>query len=453
MKQLIDSQRAFFNSNKTKDVSFRIAQLKKLRHVIKTNEDAFHAAIYRDFKKSKFESYTAEIMLVLHDIDQAIHSVRHWSRKKKVNTNLMNFPAKSYIVAEPYGNALIIGAWNFPYLTSLAPIVAAMTAGNTVILKPSEVASETSKLMAHLINTNFDSNYIAVVEGGIPETTELLSFKFNKIFFTGSVTVGKIIYQAASKFLTPVTLELGGKCPVFVTKSANLKITAKRLVWAKYLNAGQACTAPDYVIVHSSKKQELLKCIKSEISKANYAFDNNNFVQIIDEKNMNRLIRLIDKSKVCVGGSYDIKQRYFEPTVLENVNFEDAVMQEEIFGPILPIIEFDNFDEIIQKIKSLPKPLACYVFSESRSEKEKILNELSFGGGCINDCNMQITNTNLPFGGVGDSGVGSYHGEFGFDAFSHKKGVIAKRTWFELNLKYAPYSSFKLNLIKRLFGN
>tara|TARA_B110000285_G_scaffold152155_1_gene169856 strand:- start:3375 stop:4736 length:1362 start_codon:yes stop_codon:yes gene_type:complete len=453
MKQLIDSQRDFFNSNKTKDVSFRIAQLKKLQHVIKVNENNFHEAIYKDFKKSKFENYSTEIIHVLLDIDEAIHKVKHWSRKRKVRTNLINFPAKSYVVSEPFGSTLIIGAWNFPYLTSLAPVVAAIAAGNTVILKPSEIASETSKLMAQVINNNFDSKYFALVEGGIPETTELLSFKFDKIFFTGSPTVGKIIYQAASEFLTPVTLELGGKSPVFVTESANLKMTAKRLVWAKFLNSGQACIAPDYVVVHSSNKKELLEMIKAEINKAKYSFENNNFVQIVDEKNMNRLVQLIDKSEVCVGGSYDIKQRYFEPTVLENVNFEDAVMQEEIFGPILPIIEFDNFEEVINKVKSLPKPLACYVFSEKKYEKEKVLNELSFGGGCVNDCNMQITNNNLPFGGVGDSGIGSYHGQFGFETFSHNKGVITKNTWFEPNLKYSPYSPFKLNLIKRLFGN
>lgn len=453
MKELIKAQRDFFYSNKTKDVSFRIAQLKKLQRVIKTNEALFHEAIYKDFKKSEFENYSAEIMLVLHDIDEAIYKVRNWSRKKKVSTNLINFPAKSYIIPEPFGNTLVIGAWNFPYLTSLAPVVAAMTAGNTVILKPSEIVTETSKLMALLINDNFDSNYLAVIEGGIPETTELLSYKFDKIFFTGSTGVGKIVYQAASKFLTPVTLELGGKNPVFVTRSANIKMTAKRLVWAKFFNSGQACVAPDYIVVHSSKKKELLECIKIEINKAKYAFENNNFVQIVDENNMNRLVRLIDNSQVYLGGSYDLEQRYFEPTILEEVNFEDEVMKEEIFGPILAVIEFDDFYKAIQKVKLLPKPLACYVFSEKKSEQEKVLNELSFGGGCVNDCYMQITNNNMPFGGVGDSGIGSYHGKFGFDSFSHNKALIVKKTWFELNVKYAPYSSFKLNLIRRIFGS
>ncbi len=453
MKHLIDSQRVFFNSNKTKDVSFRIAQLKKLKNIIKANEDNFHEAIFKDFKKSKFENYTAELMLVIHDIDESIKKIKKWSRDKKVRTNLINFPAKSVIVSEPYGNTLIIGAWNYPYLTSLAPTVAAMAAGNTVVLKPSELVNETSQLMARLLNDNFDSNYLVVIEGGIPETTELLSFKFDKIFFTGSTAVGKIIYQSASKFLTPVTLEMGGKNPVIVTNTANLKMAAKRLVWAKYLNSGQTCVAPDYMLVHSSKKEELLEYIKTEISSANYAFENENFVQIIDEKNMIRLIELMDKSKVCVGGSYDVEQRYFEPTVIENVAFDDAIMQEEIFGPILPIIEYDNFDKILQKIKSLPKPLACYLFSEEKIEKDKVLRELTFGGGCINDCIMQITNTNAPFGGIGESGIGSYHGKFGFDTFSHKKSVIIKKNWFELNLKYSPYSAFKLNLIKRFFGN
>ena len=452
MKIIVKAQQDFFNTNATKEVSFRIEQLKEFKRILKTNENLLNKAIYSDFKKSAFENYTSELSLIYHDIDEAVKKVKRWSKVKRVKTNLANFPAKSYIIPEPLGTTLIIGAWNFPYLTSLAPVVAAMAAGNTIILKPSELSPSTSGVMHKLISNNFNTDYFSVIEGGIPETTELLEQKFDKIFFTGSVPVGRIVYEAASKHLTPVTLELGGKSPAFVTDTCNLKMTVKRLIWAKYLNAGQACVAPDYVLVHKSIKDKFLELAKTEIENAHFSIENDNYIQIINDKNVKRLMNIIDNKKIYCGGSSNLSERYIEPTILENVTFEDEIMKEEIFGPILPVIEYDNLDEIILKVKAQPKPLACYIYTEDRKTKNKLLQEISFGGGAVNDSNMHITNTKMPFGGVGNSGSGSYHGEFGFKTFTHYKGILEKPTWFELNLKYFPYTSKKLRFIKLMLG-
>lgn len=451
MEKMLLSQREFFNTNETKQISFRVDQLQKLKQALKESEELLLEAIYIDFKKSPHETYTSEFALVYHDINEAVKKIKRWSKPKRVKTDLLNFPARSYIVPEPLGNVLIIGAWNLPYLTSLAPLVAAIAGGNTVVIKPSEIAKNTSAAMQKVLSAAFKDNYIHVVEGGIPETTELLNHKFDKIFFTGSTPVGKIVYQAASKKLIPVTLELGGKSPVFITKSCNLKRTVQRLIWAKFLNAGQACTAPDFFMVDKVIKQQFLELAKQEIIKANYSVENDNYVQIVDRKNYDRVMALIDPGKVYFGGKTNEKDRIIEPTILDNVSFDDAIMQEEIFGPILPVIEYDNIDEILGKVKALPKPLACYIYTESGEEKRKMLNELSFGGGAINESHMHVANSNLPFGGIGNSGMGSYHGEFGFKTFSHFKGIIDKPTWFELRLKYAPYSATKLKWIKTLF--
>ena len=449
MEKTVASQQKFFNLNGTKNITFRIEQLRKLKRVLKENEHLLDQAIYSDFKKSSFENFTTELSLVYHDIDEAIKKLPRWAKKKRVKTNLINFPAKSYIVPEPLGNILIIGAWNFPYLTSLAPVAAAMAAGNTIILKPSELSSHSSKAIHKIISENFDNSYFTVVEGGVPETTLLLEQKFDKIFFTGSVAVGKIIYKAASKHLTPITLELGGKSPAFVSEKCNLKIVVKRLIWAKYLNSGQACTAPDYVLVHKSVKQKFLELAKKEIKRAEYSFDNGNYIQIINEDHLHRLINLLSDKNIYHGGNYNLAERYIEPTIIENITFEDPIMQEEIFGPLLPVIEYDRLDDIIKKVKSRPKPLACYIYTHDNDTKNKILKEISFGGGAINESNMHITNTHIPFGGVGESGIGSYHGEFGFNTFTHHKGIIDKPTWFDPNLRYFPYNLKKLKWIKR----
>jgi aldehyde dehydrogenase (NAD+) len=452
MQTVFKNQKSLFYSNQTKSVDFRKLQLRKLKNILKESETLLFEAIYLDFKKAKFETYTTELSLLYSEIDTALLKLNSWSKKEKVRTNFANFPAKSYIVTEPLGTILIIGAWNYPYQLAIAPAIAALTAGNTVILKPSEIAAHSSAAMAKIINESFDPSVFYVQEGGIEETTALLEMPFDKIFFTGSTQVGKIVYQAAAKNLTPVTLELGGKSPTFVCKDANLKMAAKRMVWAKFLNAGQTCIAPDYILVEETIKDEFLKEVVLEIDKTNYCITNENYVQIINYKNFERLEKLIDPSKIFFGGKTDKAERIIYPTILHNCTFDDLVMKEEIFGPILPIITYSNLDEVIAKVKVEAKPLSCYIFTSSSGVKNKIENEISFGGGCINDAIMHISNDKMPFGGVGASGMGNYHGKFGFDTFSHFKSILDKPTWLEFDFKYSPYTEWKQKIIKMLLG-
>ncbi len=448
----VENQRAYFLSEATKPIDFRVQQLKKLKTVLKAHEHEMIEGIYQDFKKSEFDTYTNELALLYADIDEAIHKIKRWTKVKRVHTNLVNFPAKSYIIPEPLGVALVIGAWNYPYQLSLAPIIPAIAAGCTVVLKPSELPSNTSRIMAKIINENFDPKYLAVIEGGIAETTALLEQKFDKIFFTGSVPVGKIVYQAAAKHITPVTLELGGKSPAFITEKVNMKMAVKRLAWSKLLNSGQTCIAPDYVLVHRSVKQQFLDALIAEIKATEFSFEAGTFVQIINEKNVDRVAELIDPAKVYYGGKVDRENRYIEPTVMTDVNFEDKIMLDEIFGPVLPVIEYDNLSDAIRWVKERPKPLSCYIYTEDKAIKKRILSEISFGGGAVNDGVMHITNPHLPFGGVGESGIGNYHGEAGFKAFTHYKSVLDKPTWIEFNLKYYPHTPFKLKWIKRMLS-
>ncbi len=452
MKEIVAKQRKFFNSNQTKDIDFRIDQLKKFRRLIKENEPLLYKAIYSDFQKSAFNTFTVELALLYAEIDDIVKNIKKWAKWKRVRTNLANLPARSYIIPEPLGVSLIIGAWNYPYQLSLAPAVTSIGAGNTVILKPSELPSESSRAMAQLINNNFDPAFFTVVEGGIQETTELLTQRFDKILFTGSVAVGRIVYQAAAKHLTPVTLELGGKSPVIVTEDCNLETCIKRLVWAKFLNAGQTCIAPDYVLVPPSIKQKFIDLTIKEIKKEQFAVENHNYVQIINARNIKRLAGLLDHEKVCFGGGYNEHTRIFEPTIMDNVDFNDKIMQEEIFGPILPVLTYDSLDKAIEKIKEREKPLSCYVFTNNKKIRNKILTEISFGGGSVNDAVMHTANSHLPFGGVGESGTGSYHGKHGFEEFSHFKSVLDKPTWIEPNFKYFPHTESKLKVIKRMMG-
>jgi|TARA_R100000479_G_scaffold33554_3_gene14060 aldehyde dehydrogenase (NAD+) len=450
MKQIVADQKAFFNTHTTKNIDFRIKQLYTLQAVLKENEALLNEAIYADFKKSEFDTYVSELALLYNDIKEAKRNIKKWSRKKRVSTNLLNFPASSYIVPEPLGVCLVIGAWNYPYQLSFAPVVAALAAGNTVILKPSELPSKTSEVMANLVNDNFDPQVFKVIEGGVPETTELLKQDFDKIFFTGSTKVGKIVYKAAAENLTPVTLEMGGKSPAFVTEDNNLKMTVKRMMWAKFLNAGQTCIAPDYVMVHEKVKEEFLELAKNEIEEEHFKFENHNYVQIINDDNFDRLAAMIKPEQVYFGGNTDKEKRYIQPTILQNVSFKDPVMQEEIFGPILPVLSYSNLEEAISEVRKFPKPLSCYVFTNNKKTKRKILNEISFGGGAINDAVMHISNPNLPFGGVGQSGIGNYHGKAGFDCFTHYKSILDKPTWLELPIKYSPHTKRKLKWIKRI---
>lgn len=452
MKSLIDSQRSLFNSNATKSVEARIALLKKLRVLLKENEADLEEAIRLDYGKGRFETFLTELYVIYDEIEVALNQVGEWSRHQSVKTNLLNAPARSYIVPEPLGVSLVIGPWNYPYQLALSPVVAAFAAGCTVVLKPSELTVNSSSLLARLIRGNFNPALFAVVEGGVAETTALLAEKFDCIFFTGSVPVGRVVYQAAAKHLTPVILELGGKSPTIVAPDCKLDVAARRIVWAKFLNSGQTCIAPDYVCVHRSVERKFLDLMTQEILAANYALQNDNYVQIINERNTQRLADLIDPSKVILGGKCDIPNRFIEPTLMAGVSWDDAVMQEELFGPLLPVVVYDDLDDLISRIKERPKPLALYLFTESEETKEKVLGEVSFGGGCVNDAVMHISNGELPFGGVGDSGLGSYHGVAGFRAFSHYKSVLDRDAGADPDIKYSPHTEEKLNVLKSIVG-
>jgi aldehyde dehydrogenase (NAD+) len=451
-QELISAQRIFFNTGQTRDVTFRIATLKKLRQLIELHEAELYKAIYDDFKKSEFETYGSELSFVYHELRVCINKTRRWSRPRRVFTNLLNIPAKSYIIPEPLGVSLVIGAWNYPYMLSLVPLVSAIAAGNTAIIKPSEIPAKTSRVMANLINDNFPADYLHVVEGGVPETTALLDEKFDKIFFTGSTSVGRIIAQAAAKHLTSVTLELGGKSPTIVTRDTNVKNAARRITWGKFFNSGQSCVAPDYVLIDASIKDEFLNHCVEYIHQFRYAFKNENYVQIINDKNFNRLIGLIEPSKVYFGGESDASERYIAPTIMHNVTFDDKVMEDEIFGPIMPVITYTDLAATVNELKLKPKPLSFYLFTNDPEVRRQVLIDLSFGGGSVNDTMMHLANPHLPFGGIGDSGMGSYHGHRGFEAFSHYKGIHQKPVGWEPALKYPPYSKKKLRMLKWIFN-
>ena len=447
---ILQQQKTFFNTHATKDLDFRKAQLQKLKKLVKSNEKLLYDAIYQDFGKSEFETFGTEISFVYKDIDYYLKNLKSFAKPKSVLTNIVNQMGSSKIVFEPLGNCLVIGAWNYPYQLTLTPVIAAIAAGNTCVIKPSELPENTMKAMAKLINENFDPQFLYVVEGGVEETTAILKLRFDKIFFTGSPRVGKIVYKAAAEHLTPVTLELGGKSPAFVTEKADLQIAAKRIVWGKFINAGQTCVAPDYLYVAENIKAKFLKVLIEEIKKRNYTDNVDHYCKIINERNFDRLEKMIDREKVVFGGETNREKRYISPTVLDNVTWEDAVMQEEIFGPILPILTYKNLETAMQTVVEGEKPLSAYLFSNDAKEQELFTEKLSFGGGCINDTLMHLSNDRLPFGGVGNSGIGHYHGKFGFIAFSHQKAILKKSNYLEPELKYPPYSDAKLNILKKL---
>ena len=447
---ILQQQKTFFNSHATKDLDFRKAQLQKLKKVVKSNEKLLYDAIYQDFGKSEFETFGTEISFIYKDIDYYLKNLKSFAKPKNVLTNIVNQMGSSKIVFEPLGNCLVIGAWNYPYQLTLTPLIAAIAAGNTCMIKPSELPENTMKAMAKLINENFDAQFLYVVEGGVEETTAILKLRFDKIFFTGSPRVGKIVYKAAAEHLTPVTLELGGKSPAFVTEKADLNIAARRIVWGKFINAGQTCVAPDYLYVAENIKAKFLKVLIEEIKKRNYTDNVDHYCKIINERNFDRLEKMIDREKVVFGGETIREKRYISPTVLDNVTWEDAVMQEEIFGPILPILTYKNLETAMQTVVEGEKPLSAYLFSNDAKEQELFTEKLSFGGGCINDTLMHLSNDRLPFGGVGNSGIGHYHGKFGFIAFSHQKAILKKSNYLEPELKYPPYSDAKLNILKKL---
>lgn len=452
-QELIQKQRAYFRSGATRNVSFRIKMLKALKKAIKNHEGDIYEALKRDFNKSNFETYLTEIATIYEEINYILKRLRLWVEPEKVDTPITIHPGSSYIYSVPYGVTLIIGAWNYPFQLTVVPLVGALAAGNCAILKPSELSPNTSHVIAQIMKEIYEEEYVAVVEGAVEETQQLLAERFDYIFFTGSVPVGKIIAQAASKYLTPYTLELGGKSPCVVHKDASIDKTAKRIVWGKFLNGGQTCVAPDYLLVHKDIKDDLIFKMKKYITSfyTSNPKESEDYPRIINERHFDRLAKYLDNGKTIIGGDTDKSELYISPTILDDIHWDDPIMQDEIFGPILPIITYEDLDLIIEQINSRPKPLAFYAFTEKKSIGEQMLKHIDFGGGCLNDTITHFANLNLPFGGVGSSGSGAYHGKFSFDTFSHQKGVHKKTTWVDVPLRYPPYEN-KLGLIKTIIN-
>lgn len=448
----LKKQRDYFRTGKTKSFEFRNEQLKKLLGLIVANEAKIYKALKEDLSKPDLEIFSTEFGFVLHDLKNTIKNLRTWMKPKKVGTGLVSQPGHSTIYRESLGVCLIISPWNYPFQLAMSPLISAMAAGNTAIVKPSELTPKISKVMAELINTNFPQEYLHVVEGGVEASTELLKHRFDKIFFTGSTAVGKIVARAAAEHLTPVTLELGGKSPAIICKDADLKVTARRIVWGKFINAGQTCVAPDFLYVDKAIEDELMDELEATF-KEFYPQGQTlgeNYTRIVSRKHFDRLVGFLSSSKVAIGGKNNPETLFIEPSIIQNVTWQSPIMQEEIFGPLLPVLSFKNLPDAIEDLKTKEKPLALYLFSNSSVTKDMIIQELSFGGGTMNDTLMHLSNTELPFGGVGESGFGAYHGEAGFLCFSHQKSVMDRATWVDPNLRYPPYTSSKEKWLKRL---
>lgn len=447
---ILRNQRDFFQTGTTLDVTFRIHALQRLKACIKRNEAAIHKALQKDLGKSSFESYMCETGMVYSEISYMLRHIRSFEKGQRVRTPLSQFHAISFTKPYPYGTVLIMSPWNYPFMLTIEPLVDALAAGNTVVLKPSAYSPHTSEVIRKIISECFPSNYVAVVTGGRAENTCLLQESFDYIFFTGSQSVGREVMRQASAHLTPVTLELGGKSPCIVDKSANLRLAARRIVFGKFLNCGQTCVAPDYIYCDQSICRELTEEIKKEIKRqyGSMPLQNTAYGKIINEKHFKRLLELMDKKKVVFGGKSNAKTLQIEPTVLANVSFKDAVMQEEIFGPILPIVTYHSLDAAIHKVNSLPHPLALYFFTRSKINAKKVMNRCGFGGGCINDTIIHLATSEMGFGGFGASGMGSYHGKDGFSTFSHYKSIVDKKLWLDLPMRYQPYGYFYEKLIR-----
>lgn len=451
IKEILKNQKTYFESSITKDVNFRIEKLKLLRSAILEYEDRILEALKLDLNKAPFEAYTTEIYLTLEEIKYSIKNLPKWGKPKKVQTSITSFGAKSYIVHEPYGVCLIMSPWNYPFQLSVAPLIGAIAGGNCSFLKLSEYSPNTSRVIMKMLKQYFEDDYIYVIEGNPEINTSILNEKFDYIFFTGSVHVGKIVMNAAAKNLTPITLELGGKSPCIVDKSADIFLAAKRIVWGKFVNVGQTCVAPDYLFVHREVKDKLIDEMQKIIIKfyGDNPLENEDYPKIINEKHFSRLINLLDSQKVIFGGKHDKNTLKIQPTLVSDVDWDSPIMKEEIFGPLLPIFEYRDLSDVIARIKSFAKPLALYLFTRDKNIENIILNSISFGGGCINDTIMHIATVNMPFGGVGESGLGSYHGEATFNAFSHKKTILKQTTLFDIALRYPPYGD-KLKWLKRM---
>lgn len=451
LSDLRKQQQNLFYSSYTKDIKNRKKALLKLRKVIIEKEDAICNALYADFKKPKFESLVTETQFVLGEISHVLNKLELWAKPKKVGASLSSFPSKDWIQYEPFGSVLIISPWNYPFMLAISPLIGAIAAGNTVVLKPSENSPATSKILFKIISSVFKSDHAVVIEGDAETSQDLLQKKWDYIFFTGSSRIGKIIYLSAAQHLTPVTLELGGKNPCVIDESVPINLTAKRIVWGKFLNAGQTCVAPDYILVHRTVKDELIKHLIKNI-KLFYGEEiekSADYARLASDIHFNRLKEMLANKKLLFGGKTNSEDRYIEPTLLDEPNLESSVMQEEIFGPILPILSYSSKEEIHRIITNYEKPLALYVFSRKKAFQKYMMTNFAFGGGAINDTVIQITNKKLPFGGIGNSGIGTYHGKHSFELFSHKKSIIKKANWLDLPLRYAPYN-LPLWIVKKI---
>ena len=451
-KEILENQKKFFESGKSRDINFIKRKLQQLKNSILKNEEVIYSALYKDLKKSKFEAYISEIGILISEIDLVIKNIDKWSKPKTIRSSMLNFPSNDFIISEPYGCTLVIAPWNYPFQLAVSPIISAIASGNTVVLKPSEITKHTGEIIKTLLSDIFEENHLKVVLGGVPETTQLLNLRWDYIFFTGSVEVGKIIAKAASKHLTPCTLELGGKNPCIVDSTANLKLSAKRLVWGKFLNAGQTCIAPDFILAHESIKSKLIDLLITEIKNA-YGMNpeiSKSYPRIVNSNNFERLKAILKGEIVLYGGKTNSDDNYFAPTLIDSPNVNSKLMQKEIFGPILPILSFKNLNDIDKIIKTLEKPLALYIFSTNKNFYNSVIKKYSFGGGAINDTMIQFGNSRLPFGGVGESGIGAYHGKYSYETFTHKKSISIKSNWLDIPIRYAPYDG-KLNLLKKAF--
>lgn len=432
-------------------LAFRKETLVKLLNTIVLLEDEIIQALYDDFKKPAFEAVLTETNYVITELKDTIKNLNRWAKPERVWPSILNFPSTDYILKEPYGKVLIIAPWNYPFQLALCPLVSAVAAGNQVVLKPSELTPNTATVIKKIIEKVFHVSHVKVENGGVEVAQKLLSQRWDYIFFTGSVPVGKVVAKAAAEHLTPVTLELGGKNPCIIDETANLKLAAKRIVWGKFINAGQTCIAPDYILIQKDMKSHFVDYMKVELQKA-YGEEPKNspdLARIVNQKNWLRLVNMIDPKKVLIGGESEIEDCYIAPTLIEETSLDSLVMQEEIFGPLLPLLTYDDPKEIDDIIARYEKPLALYVFTEDKAFGKEIMKKYSFGGGCINDTVVHFSNQRLPFGGVGHSGIGAYHGRLSFDIFSHKKGIVKKANWLDLPMRYAPYKD-KLQSIKKL---
>lgn len=452
IEQLVAAQRRFFASGQTLDLAFRKQSLLTLKRAIRAHEEAINAALMQDLGKSAAETYMCETGMTLSELSYMISHLGRFAKKRRVLTPLAQFPSDSFTVREPYGVALIMAPWNYPFMLLMEPLIGALAAGNCCMLKPSAYAPATSKVIAQIVAECFPPEYVALVEGGRAENQALLHQRFNYIFFTGGVTVGREVMRAASEHLTPVTLELGGKSPCIVDETANLRVAARRLAFGKLLNCGQTCVAPDYLLIDRRVKDAFLPLLEQEIQNmvGENALDCDGYVHMINEKHFRRVCGLIDPEKVIFGGRADEQTLRIQPTILDCVTPGDAVMQEEIFGPVLPVIAYDSIDEALAFVNSREHPLALYLFSENRALQKRVLASVPFGGGCINDTIVHLATSRMGFGGVGGSGMGSYHGRKSFDTFSHEKSILKKSAWIDMPVRYMPYTPLKTRLL-RLF--